>query len=164
MLRDLKHRVGKGELGGSGASVYTEANGFAPGSPFWAKSAADALTIKPTFKSPFGGVEVPDPLSEPMRRLFSDFNMDPANPYDWRTLVGYLAVIYYWKPPSKEAGAPRRWTPEANAALRKLIDRYGDLPNKEVARRAARLKELQFAGPEALRIRIGQMKRAGVRK
>jgi hypothetical protein len=114
-----------------------------------------------------------DPVADSMRRTFEMFKLDPSDPWSWRLLVGCLSMIYFWKPPRKKSGRPKRWTPELNAQLEQAAAAFHGVPNTEVVKRLTKkarspLNKLKAGAPsaanfsafggESLRKRLGKLR------
>jgi hypothetical protein len=137
----------------------------------WDEAARSALQIKPMkellfFDQKQGKMltkEVPkdwvDPVADSMQRTFEMFKLDPSDPWSWRLLVGCLSMIYFWKPPRKKSGSPKKWTPELLLQLSQEASQFDGLPNTEVAKRLTR-KKSAFSGwgAESLRKKLGNIR------
>jgi hypothetical protein len=137
----------------------------------WEKTARRALQIEPMkdflfFDPKQGGMvsqKVPkdwvDPVDDSMRRTFELFKLDPSDPWSWRLLVQCLSMIYFWKPPRKKSGSPKKWTPELLLQLSQEASPFQGLPNTEMAKRLTR-KKGTFSGwsAESLRKKLGNIR------
>jgi hypothetical protein len=74
--------------------------------------AADvATTLNPITEYMFpDGTKYPAPRDtsyEAMKKLFEDFNLDHADPGNWRLIIGVLAHVLYDASPKKKVGRPK---------------------------------------------------------
>jgi hypothetical protein len=110
-----------------------------------------------------------DIVSITIRTAFKNLRLDPANPFDWRTLVSYFAYVEFFEPRRGKAGAPKKWDKERLAELRVEMEkiRAGNarMTDKEIARRLARDPRFRTkaggaaAGREGLRRAIRKARR-----
>jgi hypothetical protein len=45
----------------------------------------------------------------PLRQAFQKFELDPANPFNWRLLLARLAGIFFARAPTRPRGARPKW-------------------------------------------------------
>lgn len=100
----------------------------------WMAAARGAIKIEQQEFTLPSGEKVPSDIRA-ITRLFREFNLDPNDPWSWRQFVEYLAYIYFWEPPKRSVGAPKRTDErELEAALATLTGHS----NAEAARKLAR--------------------------
>lgn len=108
----------------------------------WGKDARTALTI-------------PDGNRD-LRRTFERFNLDPADPWSWRQMAEYMAMVVSL--PQRKRGRPVVYTPEKLMEILKARDADGlkNLPDTKAAKRLAPTQagSSRKSGAEGLRKQI----------
>lgn len=71
-----------------------------------------------------------EPNRSPLRKAFQKFDLDPADPFNWRRLLASLSAIFFDRAPARPRGAQPKW----DEPRRLLLETHVAMARKRLAK------------------------------